>query len=115
MRGSDGHLFFDAAVAPPSHRSSDDTKAGADLDARIISSSPHDHPAPFCLLGTAAMAETKASSAVVVSCPHAGRHYPKNYHKFRSLTYFHSNSLPAILYHVGDWHRFCLLRLGAHL
>ena len=77
MRGSDGHSFFDAAVAPPSHRSSDDTTADADLDARIISSSPHDHPAPFRLLGTAAMAETKARSAVIVSCPHAGRHYPE--------------------------------------
>ena len=77
MRGSDGHSFFDAAVAPPSHRSSDDTTADADLDARIISSSPHDHPAPFRLLGTAAIAETKARSAVIVSCPHAGRHYPE--------------------------------------
>ena len=77
MRGSDGHSFFDAAVAPPGHRSSDDTIADADLDARIISSSPHDHPAPFCLLGTAAMAKTKARSAVIVSCPHAGRHYPE--------------------------------------
>ena len=77
MRGSDGHSFFDAVVVPPSNRSSDYTTADTDLDARIISSSPHDHPAPYRLLGTAARAETKASSAVIVSCPHAGRHYPE--------------------------------------
>jgi len=43
----------------------------------------------------------------------------KNFQKFRSLTYFHSNSLPdslpAILHQVADWHRFCLSGLGAHL
>jgi len=43
----------------------------------------------------------------------------KNDQKFRSLTYFHSNSLPdilpAILHQVADWHRFCLSGLGAHL
>ena len=77
MRSSNEHLFFDAAVSPPSHSSSHETIADADLDARITSSSPHDQPTPFRLLGSAATAETKACSAVIVSCPHSGRYYPE--------------------------------------
>ena len=77
MRGSGGHSFFDAAVSPPSHKSSHNTIEDADLDARITSSSPHDQQDPFRLIGTAKMAETKVRSAVIVSCPHAGRHYPE--------------------------------------
>jgi hypothetical protein len=46
---------------------------------------------------------------------HAGRHHHKNYHKFIYLTYFRPNSLPAILYQIPDWHRFCLSRSDAHL
>lgn len=77
MRGSDEHSFFDTAVSPSNHRSAIATFADANLDARITSSAPRDQLEPFSLLGSAAITGTKAHSAIIVSCPHAGRHYPE--------------------------------------
>ena len=77
MLKSEDHSFLGGAVSPPSQSSSHDNSADADLDAHITSSSPRDQSTPCRLLGTAAMAETNACSAVIVSCPHSGRYYPE--------------------------------------
>ena len=51
--------------------------ADDDLHARTSSFTRDDQPASFRLLGTAATPGQGAKSAVVVSCPHAGRYYPE--------------------------------------
>ena len=51
--------------------------AGDDLRARTSSFTRNDQPASFNLLGAAAITGQSAKSAVVVSCPHAGRYYPE--------------------------------------
>ena len=51
--------------------------ADDDLNARTSSFTHDDQPASFRLLGAAAIPGQSAKSAVVVSCPHAGRYYPE--------------------------------------
>ena len=51
--------------------------ADDDLHARTSSFTRDDQPASFHLLGAAAIPGQSAKSAVVVSCPHAGRYYPE--------------------------------------
>ena len=51
--------------------------ADHDLHARTYSFTRDDQPASFHLLGAASFPGQSAKSAVVVSCPHAGRYYPE--------------------------------------
>jgi len=47
-----------------------------DLDAYRTSLTALDMPPPFRLLGAASHSPAQSQSAIVVSCPHAGRYYP---------------------------------------
>ena len=78
MRGSDVNSFFEGAVPKPGHRSSHNDGTDGDFNARVMASNRHDGPPPFRLLGAAANPEANARSAVIVSCPHAGRYYPED-------------------------------------
>ena len=78
MRGNDVNSFFEGAVPKPSHRSSHNDGTGGDFNARVMVSNRHSRPPPFRLLGSAARPESNARSAVIVSCPHAGRYYPED-------------------------------------
>ena len=78
MRGSDVNSFFEGAVPKPGNRSSHNDGTEADFDARVMLSNRHDGPPTFRLLGAAANPEANAPSAVIVSCPHAGRYYPED-------------------------------------
>jgi len=78
MRGSDVNSFFEGAVPKPGHRSSHNDGTDGDFNARVMVSNRHDRPPPFRLLGAAANPEANAPSAVIVSCPHAGRYYPED-------------------------------------
>ena len=64
-RAKAGHLPADAAFTD------------YDLHARTSSFTRDDQPASFRLLGAAAIPGQSTKSAVVVSCPHAGRYYPE--------------------------------------
>lgn len=77
MRGGNEHLCVEESVSQSAHKSSNVAGTDGDLSASIISSSPDDQPSPFRLFGVGAVPESKARSAVIVSCPHAGRYYPE--------------------------------------
>ena len=77
MRGGDVNSCFEEVVPEPDHNASHNDWSDVDLNARIMLSKQYDRPSPFRLLGAAAAPQAIASSAVIVSCPHAGRHYPE--------------------------------------
>ena len=63
--------------AEAENRPADAVCTDDDLHARTSSFTHDDQPASFRLLGAAAIPGQSAKSAVVVSCPHAGRYYPE--------------------------------------
>ena len=77
MRSNDVNSFFEGVVPEPDHRSLCNDWSDVDLHAHVILSKQYERPEPFRLLGAAATPNTTASSSVIVSCPHAGRHYPE--------------------------------------
>ena len=77
MRGSDINSTFDVVVPEPDHTPSHDGWSDVDLSAHVILSRQYDRIPPFRLLSSKAKPNTIAKSAVVVSCPHAGRNYPE--------------------------------------
>ena len=78
MRSSDVNSYFESAVPKPSHTSSYNDSTYGDFNARVMASKRHGGAPPFRLLGSAANPESSAHSAVIVSCPHAGRYYPED-------------------------------------
>ena len=78
MRGSNLNSYFEGTVPKPGHSSSQNDGTNGDLNAHVMLSNRHDGPSPFRLLGAAANPEANARSAVIVSCPHAGRYYPED-------------------------------------
>ena len=78
MHGTDVNSFFEDAVPKPGHWSSQNDGNDGDFNARVMISNRHDGPPPFRLLGAASNPEAIAHSAVIVSCPHAGRYYPED-------------------------------------
>ena len=78
MRGNDVNSFFEGAVPKSGHTSSQNDDYDGDFKARVMLSNRHDAPSTFRLLGAAANYHANARSAVIVSCPHAGRYYPED-------------------------------------
>ena len=78
MRSSDVNSYFEGAVPKSSHKSSYNDSTYGDFNARVMACKRHGGPPPFRLLGSAANPESSARSAVIVSCPHAGRYYPED-------------------------------------
>ena len=78
MRGNNVNSFFEGAVPKTGHTSSQNDDYDGDFKARVMLSNRHDAPSPFRLLGAAAKYHANARSAVIVSCPHAGRYYPED-------------------------------------
>ena len=72
----DINLSSDATIPDVANASICENFLDDDLCAQTASFSSNNQPAPFRLLGSAALPTQHASSAVVVSCPHAGRYYP---------------------------------------
>ncbi len=78
MRGSDVNSYFEGAVPKPGQGSSHNGGTNGDFKARVVMSNRHHGPPPFRLLGAAANPDANTRSAVIVSCPHAGRCYPED-------------------------------------
>ena len=76
MRGSDVNSIFEDTVPKLGQSLSYDDGTDRDFNARVMESNLSDGPSPFRLLGAAANTGVNALSAVIVSCPHAGRYYP---------------------------------------
>ena len=77
MRGNDINQIFEGAVPKSGHSLAQKSRNDGDYNARVMLSSERDAPPPFRLLGAAANPEASSCSAVIVSCPHAGRYYPE--------------------------------------
>ena len=78
MRGSDVNSGFEGAIPKPGQRLSQNIGTDGDFNARVMLPNRHDGQPPFRLIGAAAAPEASARSAVIVSCPHAGRYYPED-------------------------------------
>ena len=78
MRGSDINSYFDGAVPKPGHGSPHHNVGNGNFNAQIMLSNCDDGLHPFRLLGAAANPVASSQSAVIVSCPHAGRYYPED-------------------------------------
>ena len=77
MRAIDLDISCEGNRAEAGNRLAEFAYAGDDLHAHTSSFTRDDQPASFHLLGAAAIPGQSAKSAVVVSCPHAGRYYPE--------------------------------------
>ena len=77
MRGNDIDSIFEDAVPNSGHSLPQTNRNDDDYNARVMSASQQDAHPPFRLLGAAADPEARSCSAVIVSCPHAGRYYPE--------------------------------------
>ena len=78
MRGCDANSYFESAAPKLGHGSSHIDDCKSNFNAHIMLSNCDEVLHPFRLIGAAANPAISARSAVIVSCPHAGRYYPED-------------------------------------
>ena len=109
MRSNDMNSFFESSVPKPRHRPPHNDGCNDDFNAHVMLSNQHDEPPPFRLIGAATNHEASDLSAVIVSCPHAGRFYPEDLvgagsigiEALRDLEDFAVDALLNDLYHTN--------------